>query len=187
MFFDTEANYNLTFAPQVAVIYKYTSLDPQENGVIEFIVNFDPDYSTACFEKIWCSSEDRNELPLSYNLYMTDTSFYDKHLADLKEDTFFEPNATWTYETLLEYRCPIAMAFEDNSTSQKFECKWDGNWDQSPWSLQFVGKHIPTSRPFIPLHFSEGKHPVELLQDLIVQIPLSHFWEDTHSLFDLQK
>ena len=136
MFFDTEANYNLTFAPQVVAIYKYTSLDPQENGVIEFIVNFDPDYSTACIEKIWCSSEDRNELPLTYTLYQTDTSFYDKHLVDLSEDTFFEPNATWTYETLLDYHCPIAMAFEDDSTSQTFKCQWDGNWDQSPWSLQ---------------------------------------------------
>ena len=129
-FNDTEANYATTFAPQVVGIYKYIKLTQTSEGVFEFIVNFDPNYSTACIESIWCSSEDRNDSPLrsSLSLYESDTSFFDKHLKDLSEDTFFEPNKTWTYNTSLEYRCPIAMAFEDGSLSQTFECQWDGNW-----------------------------------------------------------
>ena len=135
-FNDTESSYATTFAPQVVGVYKYIKLTQTSEGVIEFIVNFDSDYSTACIEKIWCSSEDRNDSPLSFTLYEADTSFFDKHLADLSEDTFFEPNVTWTYETSLEYRCPKAMSFEDDSLLQTFQCEWDGNWTSSQTTLK---------------------------------------------------
>ena len=135
-FNDTESNYATAFAPQVVGIYTYMKLTQTSEGVFEFIVNFDPDYSTACIVNIWCSSESKNESPLSVTLYETDTSFFDKHLADLSEDTFFESNVTWTYETSLEYRCPKAMSFVDDSLSQTFKCEWDGNWTSSQATLK---------------------------------------------------
>ena len=53
-FNDTLAMYNMTFSDQVVGIYKDLKLDPQQTEAIEFVVNFDPQYATACVEKIAC-------------------------------------------------------------------------------------------------------------------------------------
>ena len=106
-------------------IYKYTKLTQQTEGGVEFILNFDPDYSTACIEKIACSMESK-KIGLDWALYEQDTSFFDARLAELGEDALFEQNVTWTYETSLEYQCPRAKAFTDGSLAQTFTCQWDG-------------------------------------------------------------
>ena len=54
-FNDTISMYNMTFSDQVVGIYKDLKLDPQQTEAVEFIVNFDPQYATACIEKIVCS------------------------------------------------------------------------------------------------------------------------------------
>ena len=53
-FNDTVAMYNRTFSAQVVGIYKDLKLDPQQTEAIDFVVNFDPQYATACIEKIAC-------------------------------------------------------------------------------------------------------------------------------------
>ena len=47
----------LTFWLQVVGIYKDLRLDPLQTEPVEFIVNFDPQYATACIEKIVCVRE----------------------------------------------------------------------------------------------------------------------------------
>ena len=56
-FNDTVAMYSRTFSAQVVAIYKDLKLDPQQTEAIEFVVNFDPQYSTACVEKIACARD----------------------------------------------------------------------------------------------------------------------------------
>ena len=56
-FNDTVAMYSRTFSAQVVAIYKDLKLDPQQTEAIEFVVNFDPQYSTACVEKIVCARD----------------------------------------------------------------------------------------------------------------------------------
>lgn len=42
---------------QVVGIYKDLRLDPLQTEAVEFVVNFDPQYATACVEKITCSRD----------------------------------------------------------------------------------------------------------------------------------
>ena len=51
-----------------------------------------------------------------WNTYVLRSTFFEDQLSALQEETFFEQNATWPYETSLEYHCPKAKAFEENST-----------------------------------------------------------------------
>ena len=111
-FNDTDAEYHATLAPQVVGIYKYLKLDPLQTRAIDFVVNFDPQYATACIEKIVCSREAKGPGE-SWITYELRTTFREDQLAALQAETFFEQNVTWPYETSLEYHCPKAQAYED--------------------------------------------------------------------------
>ncbi len=122
----TSTNFETTFAPQVVGVYEELGLDPVSTKDLEFEVEFDGDYSTACIEDMECGMCDRYADPAGCS------GFYPEQKSALHDDPLFTPGVQWPYDTQLEYRCAPARAFEkaDGSQHQSLtkSCQWDGTW-----------------------------------------------------------
>ena len=61
-----------TFAPQVVAIYADIGLDPVSTRAVEFSVQFDPGYSTACIEDIQCDRCDKRNWNWDCSSFVTE-------------------------------------------------------------------------------------------------------------------
>ena len=120
-----EGSYTRTIADQVVGIYQEVKLDPVSSKSFSFNVSFDPDYSTICIADMACNASAKTDPEYD--------AFKDSMEADLAEQTFYEENKAWPYETTLEYQCQRGQSFRggNNETlrNQSMSCKWDGSWD----------------------------------------------------------
>ena len=63
------------------------------------------------------------------------------------QESFYEPNKTWSYETVLEYRCPVGKSFHLNHPTEpalmvpsiNISCQWDSAWQPSDQGSNSIG------------------------------------------------
>ena len=138
--FTSAGSWQSTFVPQVVAIHADIRLDPESKTAIEFSVDFDHGFSTACIEDIHCDLCDKAQRKASNEVPSDCSQFVAENLANLSRETFYKENTTWPYQTKLDFRCPPGKAFELQDASGSpvnsitVECGWDSTWTWDPVS-----------------------------------------------------
>ena len=72
MQFPSGGSWERTFAPEVVSIYSDIGLDPESTSAVEFSVQFDGYYSSACIEDIKCDRCDKRDWNWDCSSFVTE-------------------------------------------------------------------------------------------------------------------